>query len=81
MPIDPATLGEHYYRLLATDTLNQMSNYSPALQIPLDSKPHAAGAQRANLTLQELQMNSSAATGFAGRNTAFREYLLPICRG
>lgn len=56
-----------------------MPNYPLALQIPLDLKPrveilpHVAGAQRANLTLQELQKNRNAATGFFGRKSAFSE--------
>lgn len=55
---------------LVTDILSQMPNYPLALQIPLDLKPrvetlpHVAGAQRASLTLQELQMNRNAAIGF-----------------
>lgn len=35
--------------------------------------PHAARARRASPVLQELQMNGSAAIGFAERNTALLE--------
>lgn len=43
--------------------------------------PHVAGAHGASPTLQELQMNRSTAIAFAGKNTAFGEYLLPISKG
>lgn len=54
---------------------------SSGFETLVETLPHVAGAQRASLMLQELQMNRSAAIGFAGRNTGFREYLLPLSRG